>query len=314
VVPPRPEELRGSRLPTRLFDLAQPPECVYLRGELPHAPAVAIVGTRKPSPEAERFAVSLAAELGSAGVVVFSGGAEGIDTAAHRGALRAGARTVVVAPSGFGRPYPEKNAELFRSVVEQGGAFVSLVPDDCVASNPAFFARNACLVALSHALVLVEAPIRSGARNAVKWARRLGRSLLVVPHPPWNDRGVGSLLELRVGASLCTRARDVLDELERVMLHPLASPANPERLPTAQTELPFAETLALGKDVAIVLAAIKDGATTPDAIGERTGLSAALVQNHILTLTLEGVLAPDPSGCLLRSPDHRTVSVIKSRK
>jgi DNA processing protein len=314
VVPLLPEELRGSRLPPRLSDLAQPPECLYLRGVLPPGPAVAIVGTRKPSAEAERFAEALAADLGSVGVAVLSGGATGIDTAAHRGALRAGAPTVVVAPSGFGRPYPEGNAGLYRSVIERGGAFVSLVPDDRVASNSAFFARNACLVALSHALVLIEAPFRSGARNAVKWARTLGRSLLVVPHPPWNPKGSGSLIELRAGATLCVRARDVLDELERVLYHPLPSPADADDAPTIQIQLPFGGTLAPSGEVAIVLAALKDGATTLDGIAERTGLAAGVVQKHVLTLTLEGVLAPDPSGCLLRSPDHRTVSVVKSRK
>lgn len=312
-----PEELRGTRLPPRLSDLAHPPESLYLRGELPHAPAVAIVGTRHPSVEAERFAESLAAELGAVGVTTYSGGAEGIDTAAHRGALRAGVPTVVVAPCGFNRPFPEKNAALFRSIVERDGAFLSLVPDDRAATNPAFFARNACLVALSHAVVVVEAPIRSGARNAAKWARVLGRPLLVVPHAPWNDRGRGSLLELRAGASVCTRTRDVLDELERVLLHPLRSPPAADEAPTPQIELPFARLpgrLARSPDVAIVLAALKDGATTVDGVGERTGLPAAVIQKHVLTLTLEGVLAPDPSGCLLRSPDHRTVSIVKSRK
>lgn len=314
VVPLTPEVLRGNRLPPRLSDLAEPPECLYLRGELPRGPAVAIVGTRYPTADAERFAASLAAELGSAGVTVLSGGALGIDTAAHRGALSAGTPTVVVAPSGFGRPYPESNAELFRSVVEQGGGFVSLVPDERAAGNSAFFARNACMAALAHALVLVEAPFRSGARNAVKWARTLGRSLLVVPHPPWNDKGAGSVLELRAGATLCTRARDVLDELERVLFHPLPSPPDPQPAAPAQIELPFAGTLARSGDVAIVLAALKDGATTLDGIAERTGLPAAVLQKHVLTLTLEGVLAPDPSGCLLRSADHRTVSVAKFRK
>ena len=304
-------------MPPRLSDLAEPPECLYLRGELPHGPTVAIVGTRYPTAASERFAESLAAELGGVGVSVFSGGARGIDSAAHRGALRAGAPTVVVAPSGFDHPYPDFNAALFRSVVEGGGAFVSLVPDDHAASNPAFFARNACLVALSHALVLIEAPLRSGARNAVKWARTLGRPLLVVPHAPWNEKGKGSLLELRAGATVLTRARDVLDELERVLFHPLPSPPAPEEEPTLQVELPFARPrgrLARSPDVAIVLAALKDGATTLDGIGERTGLPPAVIQKHVLTLTLEGVLAPDPSGCLLRSPDYTTVSVVKSRK
>lgn len=285
-----------------------------MRGELPRGPAVAIVGTRYPTVEAARFAETLAAELGAAGVAVLSGGAIGIDTAAHRGALRAGTPTVVVAPSGFERPFPASNAGLFRSVVEQGGAFASVVPDDRVAANPTFFARNACMAALAHALVLVEAPFRSGARNAVKWARTLGRALLVVPHPPWNEKGAGSLLELRAGATLCTRTRDVLDELERVLFHPLPSPADPLPAPTTQIDLPFDRRLAPSGDVAMVLAALKDGATTLDAIADRTGLPAAVLQKHVLTLTLQGVLAPDPSGCLLRSPDHRTVSVVKFRK
>ena len=314
MIPPTAAELRGIHLPPRLSDLEHPPECLYLRGELPRGPAVAVVGTRHPTPEAERFAEKLAADLGLAGVTVMSGGARGIDTAAHVGALRVGAPTVVVAPSGFARPFPEFNAALFRDVVERGGAFVSLVPDERVAANPAFFARNACLVALAHAVVVVEAPLRSGARNAAKWARTLGRALLVVPSAPWNEKGTGSLLELRLGAKLCVRVRDVLDELERVLFHPLASPPESESTPTLQVALPFAQGLARGEDVVMVLSAIKDGANSLDGICERTGLPAAAIQKHVLTLTLEGVLAPDPSGCLLRSPDHRTVSVVKSRK
>src|SRR5690606_36714696 len=100
---------------------------LYLRGALPAGPSVAVVGTRTPTAEARDFAEALSAELASSGVFVLSGGAEGIDTAAHQGALNAQGRTVVVAPAGFDRPFPESNAALYRRVVECGGGYISLV-------------------------------------------------------------------------------------------------------------------------------------------------------------------------------------------
>ncbi len=102
--------LLGSALPGRLADLDAPPERLLLRGELPRGSAVAIVGTRHPTAAYPNFARDLARELAEAGVAVLSGGAKGIDTEAHRGALAAGGVTVVVASAGFERPYPEKNA------------------------------------------------------------------------------------------------------------------------------------------------------------------------------------------------------------
>ncbi len=188
--------LTGSALPRQLADLETPPDRLFLRGELPRGPAVAIVGTRHPTDEYACFARELACELAEAGVAVLSGGAEGIDTEAHRGALAAGGVTVVVAPAGFERPYPEKNAELFRQIVATGGAYLSLPEPNCPAPRGIFFARNACLVALAHLVVVVESPIRSGARNAAAHARRLGRPLFVVPAPPWHGNGRGCLAEL----------------------------------------------------------------------------------------------------------------------
>src|SRR6185503_20147276 len=124
-----------------------------------------------------RFAEALSHDLARAVVAVFSGGAKGIDTAAHVGALRAGGATVVMAPAGFDRPFPERNAPLFERIVAEGGAYVSLLADDEPATPVSFFPRNACLVALAHVLVVVEAGFRSGARNAARWARALARPL-----------------------------------------------------------------------------------------------------------------------------------------
>ena len=197
---------------------------LYARGELPRGPAVAVVGTRKPTRGAALFARELAGELAAAGVTVLSGGAEGIDTSAHRGALLVGGLTVVVAPSGFERPYPERHGRLFRRIVRHGGAHVSLWRADVSASDPNFFLRNRVLVALAHAVVVVEAPFRSGARNTAKHARRLGRPLFVAPSVPWNPKGAGCILELGLGARPLGSVRDVLALLETQRLHAVALP------------------------------------------------------------------------------------------
>ncbi len=235
--------LTGSALPGRLADLEAPPDRLFLRGELPRGPAVAIVGTRHPTDAYARFAYELACDLAEAGVAVLSGGAKGIDTEAHRGALARGGVTVVVAPAGFNRPYPEKNAELFRQIVAEGGAYLSLPEPNCPASRGIFFARNGCLVALAHLVVVVESPIRSGARNAAAHARRLGRPLFVVPVPPWHGNGRGCLAELRLGAQVLISVKDLLRALRAQNLHPVGPTSQAWGEPRPQQEsLDFTET------------------------------------------------------------------------
>jgi DNA processing protein len=292
--------LSGPTLPPRLADLPRPPKVLYLWGELPRGPAVAIVGTRYATTAGLEFAEALSHDLARAGVAVFSGGAEGIDSAAHRGALRAGGTTAVIAPAGFDCPYPSENRRLFEEIVERGGAYASVVPAGTDAKRHVFFRRNSCLVALAHALVVVEAGFRSGSLNAARWARVLGRPLLVVPHAPWAEKGRGCLIALRRGALLCEGPNDVLAELDRMLFRPV--PSDPD---APQPDLPF-PSVALGHaaDADRVKAALAAGATHLDQVQSLTGLSMATIQSQILTLTLDGVLAPDPSGhlTLLKAP------------
>ena len=292
--------LSGPTIPPRLADLPRPPKLLYVWGELPRGPAVAVVGTRYATAAGLEFAEGLSHDLARAGVAVFSGGAEGIDSAVHRGALRAGGATAVMAPAGFDCPYPSENKGLFEEVVERGGAYASLVPAETDATSYAFFRRNACLAALAHALVVVEAGFRSGALNAASWATKLGRPLLVVPHAPWAEKGRGCLTLLRRGALLCEGPNDVLGELDRLLLRPVR--IDPE---APQPDLPF-PSAALGHaaDVDRIKAALAAGATHLDQIAGLTGLSMPAIQRQILTLTLDGVLGPDPSGrlTLLKAP------------
>jgi DNA processing protein len=307
--------LSGDLLPGRLRDLPEPPSELHLAGELPRGPAVAIVGTRSPSDAALKFAASLAGDLARAGIIILSGGAEGIDSAAHQGALDAKGQTVVVAPAGFDRPFPPKNRDLFRKIVAAGGAYLALLPPDEPAPRGVFFARNGCLVALAHAVVVVEARHRSGARNAAAWARRLARPLLAVPSAPWILTGPGCILELRLGARLCTGSDDVLRALEESLVIP-ALPRTPAPAPEPDSEqmaLPLGPAEA-GGELERVVRAVAAGARHLDGVCEALGLPPASAQRHLLTLTLEGVLVADALGGLRVNPTHRPVSTTKTSK
>ena len=202
--------------PPDLADLAAPPDELHLLGSLDALAArrVAIVGTRRADPEALRFTLELAAALAEAGFAIVSGGALGVDAAAHEGALEVGGRTVVVLASGVVKPYPRRHADLFAQVVERGGLLLS-EERDCAPHRGRFLKRNRVIAALGEATVVVQAPARSGALSTARHAAKLGRPLLAVPASPWDLRGAGGSHLLTGDARPCFGPEDVLAALER---------------------------------------------------------------------------------------------------
>src|SRR5688572_30942884 len=122
---PSPQLLEGAALPFCLRHLPEPPARLYLHGTLPSGPRVAIVGTRLPTDAALEYAGYLAGWLAERGIAVVSGGAKGIDAAAHQGALAASGSTLVVASSSFDRPFPSEHRQLFEDIVARGGGYLS---------------------------------------------------------------------------------------------------------------------------------------------------------------------------------------------
>jgi DNA processing protein len=293
-------ELSLSELPGGA-DLSEPPGAVYVVGEIPRGPRVAIVGTRHPSSEGERYAESLARDIASRGVCVVSGGAKGIDIAAHRGALDAGGTTVVVGPSSFDRPYPEAHRSVFERAVDTGGAYVSRHRVGVAPHTAQFFARNALLVAISHLVVVVETAVRGGARNAAKMARRIGRPVLVVPGAPWCPTALGCIAELRAGAEPVGSARDIMKKLAARRLHAIPTGVQPS-LPLWELPGPNEAAADFANDSGSmstrerVVAVLRDGPVHVDEICLRTRLPIGQVRELLLTLTLEGALATLPAG------------------
>lgn len=175
--------------------------------------SVAVVGSRASTAYGEHVAAELGAQLGDRGWTVVSGGAYGIDAAAHRGALAAGAPTVAVLACGVDRPYPAGNGALFHRMLEDG-LLVSEWPPGAAPHAHRFLVRNRLIAALTRGTVVVEAAARSGAQATAKRAVQLGRQVMVVPGPVTSAMSVGCHELLRdegVPTTLVTTAAHVIE-------------------------------------------------------------------------------------------------------
>jgi DNA processing protein len=193
-------------------------------------PCVAVVGTRAATPYGRRAAAEIAGELAKAGCCIVSGLALGIDACAHEAALAAGGATVGVLGSGHGRFFPRANLRLAQRMIAAGGAVLSPFAPQEPAYPSRFLERNAVVAALADAVVVVEAPARSGALNTAGWAaERI--PVLAVPADVDRPHSAGCLALIRDGATLARGAADVLEALGIVgaplFAQPVAEPSDP---------------------------------------------------------------------------------------
>ncbi|HEY1976464.1 MAG TPA: DNA-processing protein DprA [Candidatus Baltobacteraceae bacterium] len=245
-------------------------------------PCVAVVGTRAATSYGRRVAREFAAELGRAGCCVVSGLALGIDAAAHEGALEAGAPTVGVLGCGHDRFFPERNRPLAERIVAAGGAVLSPFEPERAALPHQFLQRNGIVAALSDAVVVIEAPARSGALNTASWAA--GRvPVLAVPGDVDRRHVAGCHALIRDGATLARNAADVLEAigLNKPLPLPFDDPVFDED--------PLARTL---------LGALEAGPAAIDDLVVQAGADAAAVMAALTLLELRDAIAID--GAIVR--------------
>jgi DNA processing protein len=205
--------------PTQLMALgvAAPIGLYVLGAELRVAAArsVAMVGARAATDYGSVVASEIATDLGLRGWAVVSGGAYGIDAASHRGALAAGGTTIAALAFGVDTVYPRGHTELFARITAEGGCLVAELPPGATPTKPRFLLRNRIIAALTRGTVVVEARVRSGALNTAAHARRLGRSLMVVPGPVTSANSVGChrLARDDDAVRIVTDASDVIEEV-----------------------------------------------------------------------------------------------------
>ncbi|MGH6877445.1 MAG: DNA-processing protein DprA [Rhizomicrobium sp.] len=281
--------------PAGLVALDPPPPLISVlgRGDVLSREMIAVVGARNASALGRKFAAELAAALGSAGLVVVSGLARGIDTAAHEGALASG--TIAVLAGGVDDIYPLENARLHERIV-QSGIIVSEMPVGQKPQAKHFPRRNRIISGLSRGVVVVEAAEGSGSLITANFALEQGREVFAVPGSPLDPRAKGTNRLLREGAMLTESAEDVLEVLRPLIGHAFREPG--DGLLRWQTESDQADENLRRKAEELL------GATpvSVDELVRQCGAPAGAVLSILLELELAGRLHREAGGRVSLSP------------
>jgi DNA processing protein len=272
------------RYPARLLDVRCPPDPLWIDGDatVSETRAVSIVGTRRMTPYGARVARELASACAEAGIVVVSGLAQGVDSAAHQGAVDAHGRTVAVLGAGIASYLADARGRRRRlaHAIRASGALISEFAPEAPPQKWTFAQRNTTIAALGELTVVVEAPIGSGALITADEARRLGRPLYAVPGPIGVAASAGANALIAAGrAKALTGAAMLLDALGA------AAPA-----PTEDR----------GDLAARVLDALGAAPADPDALARRLGMSGPVLATVIARLLIRGQIAAAADGRLAR--------------
>ena len=298
-----------AEYPARLGEIYAPPSVLYVLGGAgigPDSAMVAIVGTRKVTEYGVQAATRLAIGLASHGVVVVSGLAYGVDTAAHKGALKGGGKTVAVIGCGVDCNYPAGNCELKR-LIAANGAVVSEFPPGTRPYTSNFPIRNRIIAGMSMGTVVVEAGGRSGALITASLAAEAGRDVFAVPGSIFSPMSEGTNRLLRDGAKLCCGALDVLEEYidflpqslntdgadtgrKDIAFPPENGPGNAAPAPRMQPEVPPSRPKPnLSRTQESVYALLTDTPVHVDEIALRANLEPRVVLSVLTVLEIQGL-------------------------
>jgi DNA processing protein len=281
--------------PPSLREIYDPPVVLYVKGALATVDksAVALVGSRQTTHYGLEVARKLAYQLAYVGVTVVSGGARGIDTAAHQGALSAKGRTLCVLGTGINVVFPSENHELFERIAAHG-AVLTQFPFNRNGDRQSFAIRNRIVAGMTLGTVVVEANLTSGALITANFATEYGRQVFAVPGRIDSPRSKGCHDLIKKGAKLCEGAEDVLSEFEYLFPASNKSPS-----PAETGVLPALELSANEQQLYDALRAEEESSI--DEIIRRSGLPVSAVNVGLLSLELKRVVKQLPGKLFVRN-------------
>ena len=292
--------------PARLREIYDPPLILYVRGpaEVLSQPGIAVVGTRHPTPYGTGMAERLAIDLAARGLIILSGMARGVDTAAHRGAISAKGKTVAVFGTGVDIPYPKENTRLAEQILSTGGALISEFPLGTFPAPQNFPIRNRIISGMSMGVLVVEAAEYSGTRITARCALEQNREVFAVPGNVTNKNSWGPNTLIKQGAKLVATWEDIWEEIPENMRLMLA-PASLDESREAQTASLFPDgDNPLSPHERKIYALLKaDEATHIDEIVERleSDMSSSEIFAALFELELAGKVRQLPGKNFVKS-------------
>lgn len=287
--------------PANLRNIYDPPKVLYVKGgfEERDTIAVAIVGSRRASAYGLEMAEKFGYQLASRGVTVVSGMAIGVDSAAHRGALKAKGRTIAVMGSGHGNIYPPQNVDLYEKIAATG-AVVTEYEDSMEPLPYNFPQRNRIISALSLGVVVVEAARNSGALITANFAAEQGRTVFAVPGKASSHTSAGTNELIRDGAALVQSAEDVIEELSIKEIIPAGSEVR-DKADSKITSMTKAYIYnSLTDDERRVYKELSDEPLYLDDVMERSGMNISKITKALLALELKELVRQLPGKQFIR--------------
>lgn len=284
-----------SEYPANLRNIYNPPKVLYVNGELrpEDAKAVALVGSRRASFYGVEACEKLAYDLSIKGLTIVSGMARGIDSAAHRGALRAKGRTIAVLGSGHDHIYPPENIKLYKEITENGAVITEFAND--VEPLPYNFPqRNRIISGLALGVVVVEAARNSGALITADFALEQGREVFAVPGKISSQTSTGTNALIKDGAKLVQTADDILEELAVFQMVPLAGEAKVKKEEAISKKTRAYAYNALSENERKVFKVLTDDPMHMDEIKNITGIGTTVLFEALLNLQLKRLIKELP--------------------
>lgn len=294
-----------SRYPALLREIPDPPAQLFVRGDPDtlSLPQLAIVGSRNATPSGAETAHSFAAHLAARGFCITSGLAEGIDAAAHRGAIAARGRTLAVCGTGPDIVYPRLHEQLADAIVAGGGAIVSEFAPGTPVYRGNFPRRNRLISGLAVGTLVVEAGIRSGALGTARHAMEQGREVFAIPGSIHNPVARGCHQLIRNGAKLVETADDIVEELAGLLA---SLRLQDGRSPVEGTEAAD-EPAEIDPQYASLLADLGWDPVGADTLVARSGLTIGEVSSMLLLLEMQGLVRSLSGGRYQRAGKKRSV-------
>lgn len=293
-------DFKDGEYPALLRRTADFPVVLYINGSLDcvnDSLCFGIVGTRNPSADSVKTAMSISAQLADAGAVIVSGGALGIDSAAHQGALKAGGKTIAVLGCGLGTRYLMQSAYL-REEISKSGAVISEFPPFAPASKTTFPIRNRIISGISTGVLVVEAGEKSGSIITANCAMLQGRDVFAVPGNIVTSSYVGANRLIRDGATAVTCAQDIIDEYESLYPGKLKrkdfSPAADNR--SAQVKTVKKSTALLSEKEKAVYEKFGSEPLYPGDVAAMTGIDLGEVNVILTSLEINDYIISAPGG------------------
>ncbi len=274
-------DINNENYPDTLRDIKNPPPKLYALGDinLLSNESIAIIGSRKCTEYGRKQGKKFAYNLSKQGLVIVSGMAIGIDTAAHKGALEADGKTIAVLGCGFNNIFPKENITLFEDILNKGGLIITeYEPDICSAADN-FRKRNRIISGLSIGVLVIEAAQKSGTGITVNYARKQNKPIFCIPNSLENPKGEGTNRLLKRDGILVTNVNDILEYYNKSKVKQISI-----------EEIENKKQIQVKPEYEKVYKIIKEGPIHINKISKESGINISELNSLLLMMELEGLI------------------------